>query len=97
MPGLETRRELPTVDRLRHEIDRGHTGEKVDFPDPAAAPLGTDTEAAGTTPGPDEVAMELAHNKAVPKRAKIPGIVIYSAVAGLVAASLLAIIAGAAS
>ncbi|HLH89308.1 MAG TPA: hypothetical protein VKX28_12705 [Xanthobacteraceae bacterium] len=34
--------------RLRDEIDSGRTGEKVAFPDPAAAPLGTDEEAAGT-------------------------------------------------
>ena len=37
-----------TVEQLRHEIDRGRTGDKVDFPDSAAAPLGTDDEAAGT-------------------------------------------------
>jgi hypothetical protein len=39
-----------TSDRLRHEIDSGRTGDKVDHPDPAAAPLGTDDEAAGTPP-----------------------------------------------
>ncbi len=43
----------PNVDQLRHEIDRGRTGDKVDVPDPAAAPLGTDEEAAGT-PVPSE-------------------------------------------
>lgn len=36
--------------RLRAAIDRGETGDKVAFPDPAAAPLGTDDEAAGTGP-----------------------------------------------
>ncbi|MFN4184315.1 MAG: hypothetical protein ACK4M6_05975 [Hyphomonas sp.] len=36
--------------RLRHEIDSGNTGDKVNYPDPAAAPLGTDDEAAGMTP-----------------------------------------------
>ncbi|MBA4225557.1 MAG: hypothetical protein C0456_02910 [Hyphomonas sp.] len=36
--------------RLRHAIDSGNTGDKVNYPDPAAAPLGTDDEAAGTTP-----------------------------------------------
>lgn len=35
--------------RLRAAIDRGETGDKVAFPDPAAAPLGTDDEAAGTS------------------------------------------------
>ena len=33
--------------RLRADIDRGQTGDKVDAPDPAAAPLGTDDEAGG--------------------------------------------------
>jgi hypothetical protein len=34
--------------RLRRDIDAGRTGDKVSWPDPAAAPLGTDEEAAGT-------------------------------------------------
>jgi hypothetical protein len=34
-----------TTDRLRHDIDRGRGGDKVDNIDPAAAPLGTDDEA----------------------------------------------------
>lgn len=34
--------------RLRKEIDAGASRDKVAFPDPAAAPLGTDDEAAGT-------------------------------------------------
>jgi hypothetical protein len=34
--------------QLRDDIDRGRSGEKVNWPDPAAAPLGTDDEAAGT-------------------------------------------------
>ena len=37
-----------SIDRLRADIDSGRTGEKVNHPDPAAAPLGTDEEAAGT-------------------------------------------------
>jgi hypothetical protein len=39
---------MPDVDQFRHAIDRGRTGDKVAYPDPAAAPLGTDDEAAGT-------------------------------------------------
>jgi hypothetical protein len=35
----------PTADRLRHDISRGKAGDKVDHPDLAAAPLGTDDEA----------------------------------------------------
>lgn len=37
---------------LRGDIDRGLTGDKVAFADPAAAPLGTDDEAAGTPADP---------------------------------------------
>jgi hypothetical protein len=37
-----------TVSQLRDDIDSGRSGEKVRWPDPAAAPLGTDEEAAGT-------------------------------------------------
>ena len=41
-----------STEQLRADIDHGRTGDKVDFPDPAAVPLGTDDEAAGTpTPG----------------------------------------------
>ena len=36
--------------RLRNKIYRGGAGDKVAFPDPAAAPLGTDDEAAGHPP-----------------------------------------------
>jgi hypothetical protein len=41
--------------RMRAAIDRGETGDKVDHPDPAAAPLGTDDEAAGCTSDPAAV------------------------------------------
>ena len=54
----EDRRGNPDV--LRHAIDTGRTGAKVDFPDPAAAPLGTDDEAAGTPPTVGQVAASLA-------------------------------------
>jgi len=40
--------------RLRDDIDRGRTGDKVDWPDPSAAPLGTDDE-AGAAPTPHTV------------------------------------------
>lgn len=36
--------------RLRHAIDTGRTRDKVPGLDPAAAPLGTDDESAGTRP-----------------------------------------------
>jgi|SRR4051794_33856646 hypothetical protein len=62
--------ELPEVNKTRHErppsagsraaqlrndIDHGQTGDKVDWPDPAAAPLGTDDEAAGGLPPAESI------------------------------------------
>ena len=44
------------ADQLRSDIDHGRTGDKVAFPDPAAAPLGTDDEAAGAAPPPSSPA-----------------------------------------
>ena len=44
----------PTADRLRREIDSGQTRDKTPASDPAAAPLGTDDEAAGTPPSAEE-------------------------------------------
>lgn len=42
--------------RLRDDIDRGATGEKIPFSDPAAVPLGTDAEAGGTPTDPVAIA-----------------------------------------
>lgn len=53
----------PTTAKLRHDIDRGRGGDKVNVIDPAAAPLGTDDEAAGTPPSPE--AVKLAHEHEV--------------------------------
>jgi hypothetical protein len=50
--------EPKTVDRLRGDIDRGLTGEKVPGSDPAAAPLGTDAEAGGVPPTRAEIELE---------------------------------------
>jgi hypothetical protein len=36
----------PTL--LKQDVDSGRTGDKIDYPDPVTAPLGTDDEAAGT-------------------------------------------------
>ena len=46
------------VSRLRDDIDRGRTGDKTPGHDPAAAPLGTDDEAAGT-PVPNDIAEQV--------------------------------------
>ncbi|MCW1933661.1 hypothetical protein [Pararhodobacter zhoushanensis] len=58
--------------RLRDAIDRGGTGDKVAFSDPAAAPLGTDDEAAGTPPTPQQVRTARLHEagRAQPKAHK---------------------------
>jgi hypothetical protein len=39
---------MASIDTLRADIDAGRTRDKVRGADPAAAPLGTDEEAAGT-------------------------------------------------
>jgi hypothetical protein len=54
-------RSAETSDHLRDEIDRGGTGDKVAFSDPAAAPLGTDAEAGGHAPDRDQVKRAAAH------------------------------------
>jgi hypothetical protein len=46
---------MTNVEQFRKEIDTGRTGDKVDWPDPAAAPLGADEEAAGTPVSPAAV------------------------------------------
>lgn len=47
---------MATVDQLRHDIDTGRTSDKVAAVDPAAAPLGTDDEAAGVSIDPRIIA-----------------------------------------
>jgi hypothetical protein len=49
------------VSRLKHDINAGRTGDKSPAFDPAAAPLGTDEEAAGTPVPPEAVDMARAH------------------------------------
>lgn len=56
----------PTSAKLRHDIDRGRGGDKVDVIDPAAAPLGTDDEAAGTPPSRE--ALQIAYNNEIGSR-----------------------------
>jgi hypothetical protein len=50
----------PNVEQLRAAIDSGRTGDKVAYPDPAAAPLGADDEAAGTPPAPSAIRQTMA-------------------------------------
>jgi succinate dehydrogenase / fumarate reductase cytochrome b subunit len=58
----------PNAQELKGMIDSGLTGDKVAVPDPGAAPLGTDDEAAGTPDTPYRVAVamrqELEHGLA---------------------------------
>lgn len=42
--------------QVRHKTDRGGTHDKVNFPDPAAAPLGTDEEAGGARTPEEDIA-----------------------------------------
>jgi hypothetical protein len=49
---------VPTTDQIRDAIDGSTTGEKIGFPDPAVAPLGTDAEAGGNPPTHTERAIE---------------------------------------
>jgi hypothetical protein len=84
----------PNVDQLRHAIDSGATGEKVAFPDPAAAPLGTDAEAAGHPPSPREVSMDLAASRpARPRREGDNGLLIYLGLMGAVMLAALMLVA----
>lgn len=57
---------IPTSDHLRRRIDHGELGDKVNFPDPAAAPLGTDDEAAGHPPTAYERALADEQDRAAP-------------------------------
>ena len=57
---------MTTVDKLRADMDSGRTGDKVPAVDPAAAPLGTDDEAAGFPPTPEAIALALRHETSGP-------------------------------
>lgn len=66
-----------TVEALRRDIDRGDTGDKVDYPDPAAAPLGADDEAGGHSPNRAEMASARAAASAAThgvSAAPVPGV-----------------------
>lgn len=88
------------TDQLRDDIDRGRTGEKVRFPDPAAAPLGTDDEAAGSRPDPGTVAAVRRDERARADRMRARGsnlqawiwVILAAAAIGLIAILLLAVV-----
>lgn len=84
------------MDRLRHDIDNGRTGDKVAFPDPAAAPLGTDDEAGGSAPAPAQPTLDAPLPQTRAERARdASGVAIYCVAAGAVAAAILGIVAAA--
>jgi hypothetical protein len=53
---------IETTEQLRIAIDQGHAGDKVDAGDPAAAPLGTDDEAGGTSNSTAQVRLAAAND-----------------------------------
>jgi hypothetical protein len=59
----------PTSAQLWQAIDSGETGDKVVAIDPAAAPLGTDDEAAGHPPTSEEIATAMADEASRPDAA----------------------------
>ena len=64
----------PTADRMRHDISRGMSGDKVNHPDPAAAPLGTDDEAAGKPQSKEELRMASATTPSKPMEGTTIGV-----------------------
>src|SRR3954449_7380990 len=56
---LDTQKPIETTEQLRIAIDQGHG--KVDATDPAAAPLGTDDEAGGSSNTATQVRLAAAH------------------------------------
>jgi hypothetical protein len=67
-----------TAAALRQALAHGQGGDKVNFSDPAAAPLGTDDEAAGTPPTQEQIRMAAAAElgplrpKAAPQSRRTP-------------------------
>lgn len=51
---MSDRKKTLNWEQVRDRIDSGATGDKVAGSDPAAAPLGTDDEAAGAPSEPSE-------------------------------------------
>ena len=84
------------VDQLRADIDSGRTGDKIPFPDPAAAPLGTDAEAAGFPPTRRELRMEMINQAGSPVSTSWPddtvGIVAYCVAVLIVGSAIVAIV-----
>lgn len=72
MSGKENPR---SAEGIRIAIDHGLKGDKVAYPDPAAAPLGTDAESAGTPPTREEraIAEERPDVATLTEEVSVPG------------------------
>ena len=87
---------MGTTARLRAEIDSGRTGDKVATIDPAAVPLGTDDEAAGTPPTAHAIALarshelKYAHDRGDQRKAGAA--LVYTAVLAVIAAILIGVL-----
>ncbi len=60
------KQERPTIEQIRRGIDSGRSGEEAPYPDPAAALLGSDDEAAGYPASPEARRLEEEHQRATP-------------------------------
>jgi hypothetical protein len=84
------------AEELRWAIDHGRAGDKVDYPDPAAAPLGTDDEAGGAAPSSAAVrqamAAELSRGNESATGDRMRAIPVYI-MAGVIVASAAALLA----
>lgn len=64
------------ADQLRSMIDSGGAQDKIDFPDPAIAPLGSDSEAGGAPASTREIALAFQEEARGDNRPKYPVAVI---------------------
>lgn len=82
--------------QLRRATDKGETADKFPFLDPAAAPLGTDAEAAGRPPEASAVEQDAVAAASVVRTGRIPdslGIPVYAAAAAAACIAVLAAVA----
>lgn len=90
-------RRSATVAQLKADIDGGRTMDKVAHPDPAAAPLGTDDEAGGYTPSPEQIGaarIQETQSQTAQKPDRKEGIAILAAIPALLAILGAVLIAG---
>jgi hypothetical protein len=87
---------MTTTEQLRADIDSGRTGDTVATIDTAAAPLGTDDEAAGTPPTARAIALarshevKYAHDRGDQRKASAA--LVYTAVLAVIATLLVGVL-----